>query len=522
MENKQIDNEVVTEIKPEPIKEEVNVTFKEYPVEVEEVKEVVKNKDFVTPYTDLNKLDVDNVIPSIILPVTSYNRLKEIEEHYDNVTKDNDGDINKILSKDELTPVLVMIQGRNYATLDDVYHSAVNNPEVKDYTNNIMYGDKELNIRNINFKPTTGVISGATAVARFTSLTGVGEVTQVPLWHSGFWITLRPPKSSDIISLEYELAKNTIELGRKTNTLVFSNSSVIYNKLVSEFIIKHITETSVKLPQDADLMEYINVQDLNSMILGIISCMYPKSIPITKACVNSTILADNVPKCTFVVQGKLDPKKMLVKDNKRINSYMREHMANRTPNSVSLDSVKEYQRKLKEEVIKTMNLVYDDVKITLTIENPNLKNYIKNGELWISNIVKKAEELFTESDSEYVKNNKVSDILKSVIFGTYNTYIAKIETNGMTVVDSETIADILDNISNNDKGYDYYIKTIKSYITDTAIAVVATPNYTCPSCSELQSKDEGPFKELVPLNILESFFYLCVLRVTEYRNKNTY
>ena len=136
-------------IKPEPIKEEVNVTSKEYPVE--EVKEVVKNKDFVTPYTDLNKLDVDNVIPSIILPVTSYNRLKEIEEHYDNVTKDNDGDINKILSKDELTPVLVMIQGRNYATLDDVYHSAVNNPEVKDYTNNIMYGDKELNIRNINF-----------------------------------------------------------------------------------------------------------------------------------------------------------------------------------------------------------------------------------------------------------------------------------------------------------------------------------------------------------------------------------
>lgn len=486
----------------------------------EPVENVKKNKDFKYPYSDVLKLNEDKVIPSIILPVASYAKLKEIEEHYDKLTAAGE-DINKILTKDEITPLLVMLQGLNNVTKEDVYYDALNKEDA-DYTNNITYGDKELNLRNINFKQTTGVVSGATAVARFTALTGVGEVTQVPLWHSGFWVTLRPPKSSDIVSLEYEIAKNAIELGRQTNTLVFSNSSVIYNKIVAEFILKHITESSVKLPQDADILEYINVQDLNVLTLGMISCMYPRYIPITKACVNTTVLVDNIPSCTFVVQGKLDPKKMLIKDNKKINGYMREHMANRTPNSVSVDAVKEYQRKLNENNEKVITVKYDSVDVDLTIKNPNLKDYIKNGELWVSNIIKNAEELFTNSDTELIKNSKVSDILKSVIFGTYNTYISKIESNGIQVIDNETITNILDSISNNNNGYDDYIKTIKQYITDTAIAIVATPNYVCPECSKLQNEEAGPFKDLVPLNILESFFYLCVLRVQEYRNKNTY
>ena len=125
---------------------------------------------------------------------------------------------------------------------------------------------------------------------------GVGEVTQIPLWHSGFWITIRPPKSSDVINIEYELAKNVINLGRQTNTLVFSNSSVLFNKIVAEYILKHISETSLKLPADEDLLDYIDVRDLNLMVIGMIASMYPRSIPITKSCINSTVIEDNKPK----------------------------------------------------------------------------------------------------------------------------------------------------------------------------------------------------------------------------------
>ena len=484
---------------------------------------VVNKTGFKYPFSDLSALnmtDKDGVKPSLFLPTSNYDKLKEVEAFYDKKV-DEGVEFKTLVNEAELASILVGFQGSGNTTKDSVYSDSLNSPDT-DFTNEIKYGDKELNLRHINFKQTTGVISGATAVARITSLMGVGEITQVPLWHSGFWITIRPPKSADVINIEYELSKNVINLGRQTNTLVFSNSSVLFNKIITEFILKHITETSLKLPADEDILDYIDVRDLNLLVIGMITSMYPRSIPITKSCINSTIIEDDKPKCSFTVQGKLDPKKMIVKDNKRITKEMKEHMSNRTPNSVTVDAVKEYQRLLNLNNDDILKVIYNENEIVMTLQNPNLKNYIKNGELWINNIISSAEELFTESDTELIKNSKVSDILKSVIFGIYNTYIAKLETNGVSVIDNETITSILDNISNNKDGYNVYIKAIKKFISNTNIALVATPNYECPECSKLQNEEDGPFKELVPLNIIESFFHLCVLRVQEYREKNIY
>ena len=54
---------------------------------------------------------------------------------------------------------------------------------------------------------------------------------------------------------------------------------------------------------------------------------------------------------------------------------------------------------------------------------------------------------------------------------------------------------------------------MRDYISETAIAVVATPSYTCPKCKEEQSPDENSdFKNLIPLNMVETFFDLCALR----------
>lgn len=499
--------------------------FEEMPFEEpSEPKPKVVNKTGIKyPFTELTVLNItdkDGVKPGLFLPTSNYDKIKEVETFYDKKVEDGT-DIKTLVNETELASLLVAFQGSGNTTKDSVYSDTLNSDDT-DFTNDIKYGDKELNLRHINFKQTTGIISGATAVARFTALMGVGEITQVPLWHSGFWITIRPPKSSDVINLEYELSKNIINLGRQTNTLVFSNSAVLFIKLVTEFILKHVTETSLKLTSDEDMLDYIDVRDLNLMVIGMITSMYPRSIPITKSCINSTIIEDDKPKCSFTVQGKLDPKKMIVKDNKRITKDMKEHMSNRTPNSVTTDAVKEYQRLLNLNNDDILKVTYNENEIVMTLQNPNLKNYIRNGELWINNIISSAEELFTESDTDLIKNSKVSDILKSVIFGIYNTYIAKLETNGVSVVDNETITSILDSISNNKDGYDVYIKTIKKYISSTTIALVATPNYECPECSKLQNEEDGPFKELVPLNIIESFFHLCVLRVQEYREKNIY
>ena len=69
-------------------------------------------------------------------------------------------------------------------------------------------------------------MSKSASIAIFNAILNVGEVVQVPLWHSGFWVTLRPIKERDIINLNVILKNNVVEMGRYSNTLVYTNYNV--------------------------------------------------------------------------------------------------------------------------------------------------------------------------------------------------------------------------------------------------------------------------------------------------------
>ena len=66
------------------------------------------------------------------------------------------------------------------------------------------------------------------------------------------------------------------------------------------------------------------------------------------------------------------------------------------------------------------------------------------------------------------------------------------------------------------RGIKFYDKTLlKNYLDEYAIAIVGTPNYICPACKEPQKKvkegDTNPFRNIIPMNVLENFFDLSSL-----------
>jgi len=478
----------------------------------------------VDPYENMvNHKDKDDK-RTVPLPVAKYETLMKLIDAIDSMTNHEFG--NKYPG-DRAVSAGINVQSLSVGVKDDVLYDNLNANET---VTDVKYADKDINIRTIPIK-STGKLTGDAGVAKFTSALGIGTITQIPLWHSGISVTLTPPKDDELINLEIALANNQIELGRETNTLIYSNYSVVFNRLVTDFIIDHIIDTTVKLDADIDLRDIIMIQDLPLLVLGLINSIYPEGYNITRTCKNTLVTdEDGKPLCDYIAVGTVKPKRLLRMDRKSLTTKALTHMSKRSPNSTTIDEVKEYKLSISQLEDQDITLTGSNgMVVGLTIKSPTLAEYIDNGEAWVDGVVNRTESIFTDSDSAEIKNNKVRDTLNAVILGIYNVYIKKItHSDGSTIEDRETIDRVLDSISSDSSILTSYIDSIKSYIDKAAIAIVATPNYTCPSCTsnghdaDQAEITKGAFKEFLPINVLEHFFDLSALRTSIVRERNIY
>ena len=460
----------------------------------------------------------DDGLEAVVLPASKKSILMKLVTAIENMSADQ---LKNTYSKQELGVSGVNIQNTTLSNDSDVYSEPLDN-HPDDWVNDINYSDKKLNITRHAVKA-KGALTGASAIAKFASKLAIGEYTSVPLWHSGFWATIRPPYDDDVVNLESALAGNEIRLGRDTSTLVYSNYSVVYNRILSDFIVSHITTTSLDLPNDASILDHISVQDYYPLLLGLITSMNPKGYTFIKNCINTVVLnEDKTPKCDYSVTGTVNPMNMLRVDRKALSKKMLEQMSKRSPNSVSLDEVKEYQLGLNKTNNKSYNLKTSNGSIIkITLGAPSMSDYVDNGEAWINNIIDKTERLFTDADSDDRKNEKVQDTLNAIILGVYNIFVKKIETDdGDFVEDRELINDVLDMLSSENSLLKEYLDIVRQYIDGSAIAIVATSAFTCPKCkSEQEVSTSKVFESFIPINALEHFFVISTHRLEKVRNR---
>ena len=472
----------------------------------------------VDPTSDNRAIDPEKDSENIIMPTAIYS---EIVELLKNINEFNKEKFREKFSEDDNIALGINIESLDKTNTEDMLSEPLNDPAM---VNNVSYGSKDLSIRPLPINSKGRALNGDAAIARIASVLGVGETTQVPLWHSGFWVTLKPIKDIDFINLELQLTNNQITLGRDTNSLVFSNYSVVFNRILSEFIVKNIQNATIDISPDEDIRKYIKVQDYYILVLGVLYSMYPKGYTLTRSCVNSIVLDENeTPLCSATVSSKVDFRKLSWVNKKAIDKKHLEHMSKRNPNSASIDSVIEYQNTLyinknKDVRVKTT----DGVELTISLNMPNLFDYVDNGELWINNIIKSSESLFTDTTDPDEKNRIVNENTAAVVLGIYNIYVTKITTDDGGVIEGRSeINGSIDILSGDERILEKFITEVKEYINKNTIAVVGLPNYECPACKQQQREDDGSvFKEIVPVNVVESFFDLCVLKALKARSRN--
>jgi len=470
------------------------------------------------PVSDSKELHPsDDMGDRLILPGVLYNSLITALTGINKLSKE---EFKRKYSDKEQLALGINIEGMRTGFIEDMLAK-----DADEFFNGINFGDKELVTRLLPLNTQGKNLKGAAVISAFSSLVGVGDNIQVPLWHSGFWVALRPVKDSEIVNLETALANNHIELGRDTSTLVYSNYSVVYNRIVTDFIIEHIESSTLAVPADKDIRDYIKIQDLYPLVNGMLSGMYTSGYEFIRACSNTaTIGKDKKPACDYTLTAKVDFKKLLWVNRKAINKDMVRQESTRTPNAISADVVNDYQKILESLSNNQLKIkTSSGIDMVMTLSSPTLNDYIINGEIWINNVIKNSEKLFTETTNDEEKNILINEMMTTVVLGIYNVFIEKIEVPSKQTIteDRVDVDNALEILSSDDLVLKDLIDGVKAYINKITIALVGIPNYECPKCGTDQNESEDiVFKEIIPLNVVESFLDLCTHRTQKLRIRN--
>jgi hypothetical protein len=341
------------------------------------------------------------------------------------------------------------------------------------------------------------IVSGQMAVLRVRAALGLGSISNIPLWHSGFWISFKAPADSAVLELHRRLTEEKIQLGRNTWGLSFANASVFFNNWLIDFALEHMYETTLKLPADQDIRTYISCLDIPTLVWGLASVIWPRGFNYARA------VLEQEDGQTKVIREKLNISKLQWTDRRSLTAWQIAHMTNRKGATMTLDSVAKY----KDEFILTKGrtvAIKDDV-IDFAFKVPNILEYREAGEMWIGSIIDMVDRSLGMQSDEALRNKYINDQGKASYMRQYAHWVESITSTGAMINDRDTINDLLTTLSSETDIRNEYFKQVIKFIEDSTISIIAVPAL----------KDEGldnnnRFPNLVAIDAMYVFFTLLV------------
>ena len=350
-------------------------------------------------------------------------------------------------------------------------------------------------------------LTGDSAIHHVRSVLGMGGYINIPLWHSGFWITLRNPGDAALLELDRRLAQEKIDLGRLTYGAVYSNERVFYDNIIFKFAMDNLYETS--LINKEDLSKKIKIHDLDTIAWGLACVIYPQGFQYARPVFNPTNgQYDNI-------KALLNVSKLQRTDWSVLTPAQIKHMSKRSPSTMSDESVQRYL----DDFIHTQSSRYKltDAGLSMELSVPSVEDYFETGMQWINNIVITADKVFGIDQDEKERDTYLQAQSNATNMRLYGHWVSKIITGGdidggaideKLIEDRNTIDELLAELSSVDDLRKTYFDAIRDYIKKTTTSIIAVPTLT----AEDEAGAHPRFPRLIPINAMEAFFILLVQR----------
>lgn len=340
----------------------------------------------------------------------------------------------------------------------------------------------------------------------------LGTSIHVPLWASGFWVTISSPSEDELLELQRRIAAEKISVGRSTYGLMFANTQVYTTNILLEFVMDHVVRHSVDTRKE-ELLKMIRMTDMSQLIWGLACSIWPNGFQYRRACI-----AD-IAKCQHVIEEKLSLAKLSWVDRSRLSESMVAHMTRRGDKSMSVESVKRYQEEMLTGMPRLVK-ISDDLSMMLRV--PTIPEQITSGFRWVDTMEETYGRVLTMDEA--ARDSYLLDQTRATIMREYAHCVEKIVLNhGDGEVDEfedvETIEITLSDCSARDDLRTTFMKQMGSYLDDSLLSLIAIPSYECPNCKKPQVVEGFRYPELIPLDVSQTFFNLLGQRIQKIQNR---
>ncbi len=398
---------------------------------------------------------------------------------------------------------------------DNLYLDTVND-EKANFSQSVEYKGKELLPTELKTNFSGKNLTGEKAIIAFSKAIGIGDLVQVPLWHSGIWVTFKTPTEMEIIQLNRELADEKIKLGRATEGMSFFNLMSYTLDKITRFCINHIFDTTLQATalEEKDYRDIIRLQDYPILTWGLLCSMYPRGFQYRRACLSDP------EKCNYVAKETLSLPKLQWTNLSALDESHINHMSDRKHKNKTLQSVLDYQSSLP--IISDQVVTIDEeTNLKVTIKTPSINEYVQAGENWISNIVSIVDQVATNDPKKNDKDTLITRYAQATALRQLAHWVKSIEFGENIIEDSDTVNKILDVISQQDNHREKIIKEVTEYINHSTLSLIGIPVYNCPKCGEKQSVNDesSQFANIIPLDVTSIFFDQHVQRIRKISNR---
>jgi len=397
----------------------------------------------------------------------------------------------------------------NYYTVGGLYQDRFTNSKSQ-FQQGIETKEGTLNsISSLKFKKNDGELKGELALLKVSKMLGLGDVINVPLPHSGIWVTIKPPTERDLIDFYNSLFREKVSLGRATYGLTLSNFSVHINNRLFDFILKHVHSVNYSDISKESLRNYVLIHDFPVLAWGFACAMFPNGYDYQRACVN------NIEECSYIAKATINLIKLLWIDNPSLSEVQKVILAETRPNKLTVDS---YRKFIAEHSRVTGSSFTTKSGIVFKLRVPTFNEYTTDGLNWINKINTSIETLVLEDteNEETVKTELLNQYIKSSSLRQFNHFVDYIEVEDNVINDRDTINMVLETFSADDDIRSEIMENIVKFKVNTTLAIIGIPEFKCPNCGTNQTnEEEGRFKTIIPLDVMSIVFLVLTSKISK-------
>lgn len=348
-------------------------------------------------------------------------------------------------------------------------------------------------------------LTGESAVLRVRSLMGMGSIVQIPLWHSGFWITLKAPSDGAQLELNRRLTEEKITLGRQTYGLAYSNNSVFFAGWIIDFALQHIYATTLKPEVATNIREHISTLDIGALAWGLACVIWPRGFPYSRSVLNQKT------KQNSVIREILNIGKCQWTDQRALTEWQTAHMSARHGSTMTVESLARYRDEFVNNKGRSIE-VKENLAINLRV--PNVEQYLTSGQRWVDGIVKTVDTAFSLEPGTDARDNYILAQGKASAMRQFSHWVESVVADDHVIDDAATLELTMAALSSENDIREKFFKEVRKYIEECTMSVIAIP--------AAEDEDNSPlprFPHLLVLDALSVFFILNVMQAGKVQSR---